>query len=181
MADQGYPLREYVAIRDIMLELLEMMFQAPDVTATQQMGVQMSNAVREKGVVIIQNQNVEVMARIGPPVLKVLRLCEELAERRLEPVVLELPQQQLQLSEPERLTPDAAIREACAHMFELGIKWDVMQDLIKSRYAEYVIDHFGTQREAAAFLGVGATYLSKMIKEFNQAKQPKTLMEVLHD
>jgi hypothetical protein len=34
------------------------------VHATQQMGVNMSNAVKREGVVIIQNQNVEVYARI---------------------------------------------------------------------------------------------------------------------
>ena len=178
MADKGYALREYVDIRNIMLEILEMMFQAPDVTATQQMGVQMSNAMREKGVVIIQNQNVEVMARIGPPVLKVIRMLEEIADKRLEPVTVEISQQQLQLAEPKRMTPVDSINEACAQMFERGINWDAMQDLMKSRYIEYVVDHFGTKREAAEFLGVGPTYLSKMI---THPKQPKTLMEVLHD
>jgi hypothetical protein len=162
-----------------MLEILEMMFQAPDVTATQQMGVQMSNAVREKGVVIIQNQNVEVMARIGPPVLKVLRMLEEIADKRLEPVTLEIQSQpQLQLAEPERMTPVDAINDACAQMFENGVNWDSMQDLMRTRYIEYVVDHFGTKREAAEFLKVGPTYLSKMI---THPKQPKTLMEVLHD
>jgi hypothetical protein len=34
------------------------------VHATQQMGVNMSNAVKREGVVIIQNQNIEVYARI---------------------------------------------------------------------------------------------------------------------
>jgi hypothetical protein len=39
-------------------------FQNGDVHATQQMGVNMSNAVKREGGVIIQNQNIEVYARI---------------------------------------------------------------------------------------------------------------------
>lgn len=180
MADQGNPLREYVDIRNIMLEILEMMFQAPDVTATQQMGVQMSNAVREKGVVIIQNQNVEVMARIGPPVLKVIRMLEEIADKRLEPITVD-PPVRLMISQEtiEELKIERdPYKVVCADMFNKGIKWEEMQDIMRSRYIECVIERFDTRREAAEFLGVGPTYLSKML---NQPKQPKTLMEVLHD
>lgn len=163
---------EYVAIRNIMLELLEMMFQAPDVSATQQMGVQLSNAVKREGVVIIQNQNVEVMARIGPSVLKVIRMCEEIADRRLEPLVLEAPRQ------PEVLpmASENPVRAACEYFFERGTKWEEMQDTMRTHYINYVVDHCGTRREAAEMMGVGPTYLSKML---NQPKKPKTLMEVL--
>jgi hypothetical protein len=50
--------------------MLESAFQNGDVHATQQMGVNMSNAVKREGVVIIQNQNVEVLARIIPSMVR---------------------------------------------------------------------------------------------------------------
>ena len=47
-------------LKTLLLEMLESAFQNGEVHATQQMGVNMSNAVKREGVVIIQNQNVEV-------------------------------------------------------------------------------------------------------------------------
>jgi hypothetical protein len=134
-----------------MLEMLELMFQAPDVTATQQMGVQLSNAAKREGVIIIQNQNVEVMAKIGPPVLKVLRLLQENTDNRLEPVLL---------SPPEQREP---VEACCDHFYQNRIGWEEMQATMKQSYIGYVVSKFRTRREAAEFLGVGPTYLSKMI------------------
>ena len=51
-------------LKTLLLEILESAFQNGDVHATQQMGVNMTNAVKREGVVIIQNQNIEVHARI---------------------------------------------------------------------------------------------------------------------
>ena len=51
-------------LKTLLLEILESAFQNGDVHATQQMGVNMSNAVKREGGVIIQNQNIEVYARI---------------------------------------------------------------------------------------------------------------------
>jgi hypothetical protein len=142
-------------IKALLLEIMEEMFQPADVTATQQMGVQLSNAVKREGVVIIQNQNVEVYARIMPSMVKALRLCDA-----LEPAMTIV-------HEPLQITAEPAsdpIEEACAFMFNEGARWEEMQALMRIRYIEYVVGQFKTKREAAEMLGIGSTYLSKMTK-----------------
>lgn len=141
-------------IKAVLLEIMEEMFQPADVTATQQMGVQLSNAVKREGVVIIQNQNVEVYARIMPSMVKALRLCDA-----LEPA-MEIVHEPLQLMAPE----SDPINECCKFMFEEGQDWEGMQALIKLKYLIFVCNQFNTKAEAAKFLGVGPTYLSKMTK-----------------
>ncbi len=53
-------------VKLLLMDVLESAFQTGDVHATQQLGVNMTQAVKRDGVVIIQNQNVEVYARIMP-------------------------------------------------------------------------------------------------------------------
>jgi hypothetical protein len=141
-------------MKAILLEILEQAFQPADVTATQQMGVQMSNAVKREGVVIIQNQNVEVYARIMPSMVRALRLCDS-----FEPVV-EITHEPLQL--PEARDYETILDRACEWLFVNGYKWEKAQEIFKENYLSYVVGQFKTKREAAEFLGVGATYLSKM-------------------
>ena len=146
-------------MKAILLEILEMAFQPADVTATQQMGVNMSNAVKREGVVIIQNQNVEVYARIMPSMVKALRLCDS-----FEPAVA-VAYEPLQIVKGETEgNPDLAdiIQRVCRSMFDHEYRLETAQSVLKESYLEYVISQFKTKREAAEFLGVGATYLSKM-------------------
>ena len=148
-------------MKAILLEILEMAFQPADVTATQQMGVNMSNAVKREGVVIIQNQNVEVYARIMPSMVKALRLCDS-----FEPAVA-IAYEPLQIvkgeteGNPENDLADT-IQRVCRSMFDHDYRLETAQSVLKESYLEYVISQFKTKREAAEFLGVGATYLSKM-------------------
>jgi len=145
-------------MKAILLEILEMAFQPADVTATQQMGVNMSNAVKRDGVVIIQNQNVEVYARIMPSMVKALRLCDS-----FEPAVAiayEPPKlEQGPIVDAEYSNPVDAV---CEWMYSKAINWERANELIRESYLRYVCNHFKTKREAAEFLGVGATYLSKL-------------------
>lgn len=153
-------------MKAILLEILEQAFQPADVTATQQMGVNMSNSVREKGVVIIQNQNVEVYARIMPAMVRALRLCDS-----FEPAVA-IAYEPLQIikgeteGNPDEATPRLddpdPLEKACEWMFNRGYKWEIAQDAFRNHYLSCVVDQFKTKREAAEFLGVGATYLSKL-------------------
>jgi len=146
-------------MKAILLEILEMAFQPADITATQQMGVNMSNAVKRDGVVIIQNQNVEVYARIMPSMVKALRLCDS-----FEPAVA-VAYEPLQIVKGETEgNPDLAdiIQRVCRSMFDHEYRLETAQSVLKESYLEYVISQFKTKREAAEFLGVGATYLSKM-------------------
>jgi hypothetical protein len=143
------------AIKDLVLQMMESAFQAPDINATQQMGVNMSNAVKREGVVIIQNQNVEVLGRLMPQMIKVLKICDSIPTIDITPRALPPPPIEID---------DDPIEACCQWMFENNINWDDMQDLIKDRYLKYVVSKFKTKTEAAKMLGVGATYLCKLTK-----------------
>jgi hypothetical protein len=151
-------------LKALVLEMLEGAFQGGDVHATQQMGVNMSNAVKREGVVIIQNQNVEVYARIMPSMVKMLRLCDALEASWRSQNVLELEPQQEQLPSPADEDDIDPIEACCGWFYENHINWQDMQDLMKARYLGYVIGRFRTKTEAAKWLGVGSTYLSKLSK-----------------
>jgi hypothetical protein len=156
-------------IKTLLLEILESAFQSGEVNATQQMGVNMTNAVKREGVVIIQNQNVEVYSRIMPLMVKTLKLCDaaESSWRRQEAIEIEPQPRQLP---PPVENPDADPVEACcAWMYDNHVQWQEMQDIMKARYLEYVIGRFKTKTEAARWLGVGNTYLCKLSKTTLQA------------
>jgi hypothetical protein len=140
-------------MKSILLEILEMAFQAPDINATQQLGVQLSNAVKRDGVVIIQNQNVEVYAKIMPSMVKALRLCDSFEVINHEPLQIE------NVKVEDAREPITLI---CEWFFNNNYKWEAMQDFMRLSYINYVISQFNTKRESAEFLGIGPTYLSKI-------------------
>lgn len=151
-------------LKALLLEILETVFQNGDVHATQQMGVNMSNAMKREGVVIIQNQNVEVLARIMPSMVKTLKLCDAMELSWRSQSAIELEPQQKQLPPPVDDDDTDPIDACCAWLYENHINWQSMQDLMKARYLEYVIGRFKTKTEAAKWLGVGSTYLCKLSK-----------------
>lgn len=151
-------------LKALVLEMLEGAFQGGEVQAAQQMGVQMTNAVKREGVVIIQNQNVNVYARIMPSMVKMLRLCDALEERWRSQAAVEIEPLQKQLPPPAVPEKTDPIEACCEWLYANHINWQEMQDLIKARYLEYVIGRFRTKSEAARWLGVGGTYLSKLSK-----------------
>ena len=151
-------------LKMLLLEILESAFQNGDVHATQQMGVNMSNAVKREGVVIIQNQNVEVLARIMPSMVKTLKLCDAMESSWRSQGAIELEPQHRQVPSPVDDDDTDPIDACCAWLYENRITWQDMQDLMKARYLEYVIGHFKTKTEAAKWLGVGSTYLCKLSK-----------------
>ena len=156
-------------LKTLVLEILESAFQSPEVHATQQMGVNMSNAVKREGVVIIQNQNVEVYTRIMPPMVKMLKLCDAMESSWRSQVAIELEPQHQQLPPPVDDDDTDPIEACCAWLYENHITWQDMQDLMKARYLEYVIGRFKTKTEAAKWLGVGSTYLCKLSKTATHA------------
>jgi hypothetical protein len=151
-------------LKALVLEMLEGAFQSGDVQATQQMGVNMSNAVKREGVVIIQNQNVEVYARIMPSMVKMLKLCDALESNWHSQAVIEIEPQQKELPPPADDEDTDPIEACCAWLYENHINWQDMQELVKARYLEYVMGRFRTKNEAAKWLGVGSTYLCKLSK-----------------
>ena len=151
-------------LKTLLLEILESAFQNGEVHATQQMGVNMSNAVKREGVVIIQNQNVEVLARIMPSMVKTLKLCDAMESSWRGQAAIELEPQQKQLPPPVNQEPADPIEACCAWLYENHINWQAMQDLMKARYLEYVIGRSRTKTAAAKWLGVGNTYLCRLSK-----------------
>jgi hypothetical protein len=151
-------------LKALLLEILESAFQNGDVHATQQMGVNMSNTVKREGVVIIQNQNVEVLARIMPSMVKTLKLCDAMESSWRSQAAIGLEPQQKQLPPPVDDDDTDPIEACCSWLYENHINWQNMQDLMKARYLEYVIGRFKTKTEAAKWLGVGSTYLCKLSK-----------------
>jgi hypothetical protein len=154
------------AMKELLLCTLEAVCQAPDVSAQQQMGVSLTNAVkRDGGVVIVQNQSVEVFARVIPSLTKAIRLCDQL-----------VPTQRLIELSPAPMPPaveltDDPIDECCAFLYEQHMRWQQMQDVMKARYLEYVVGKFRTKTEAAKWLGVGLTYLCKLTKAEKEIEQ----------
>ena len=151
-------------LKTLLLEILESAFQGGDVHATQQMGVNMSNSVKRDGVVIIQNQNVEVYTRIMPSMVKTLKLCDAMESSWRSQAAIELEPQQKTLPPPADEDATDPIERCCAWLYENHTTWQDMQDLMKARYLEYVINRFKTKTEAARWLGVGSTYLCKLSK-----------------
>jgi hypothetical protein len=153
----------------ILLEILESAFQGGDVQATQQMGVNVSNAVKREGMVIIQNQNVEVYARMMPSMVKALKLCDAMESSWRNQIEIKIDPQ------PNQLPPTAAdadpdpIEACCSWLFENQFTWQDMQELMKARYLEYVMGQFKTKTDAAKWLGIGNTYLCKLSKTATQA------------
>jgi hypothetical protein len=150
-------------LKMLLLEILESAFQGGDVQATQQMGVSVSNAMKREGMVIIQNQNVEVYARIMPSIVKAIRLCDAMESSWRNPIEIQMDPPPKQL--PAATDTDAdPLETCCAWLFENRITWQDMQDLMRARYLEYVIGQFKTKADAAKWLGVGSTYLCKLSK-----------------
>lgn len=154
--------RASIELRDILLGMLESAFQQnSDVAATQQMGVNLSNSIRKDGVVIIQNQNVEVYSRIVPQIVRAIKICDS-----MDMIIIEQPKLPPPISIPALPEPsDDPINDCCQWLFENKVNWQDMQDLMKKRYLEFVTDKFKTKAEAAKWLGVGSTYLSKLTRE----------------
>jgi hypothetical protein len=154
-------------VKTLLFDVLESAFGTGEVSATQQLGVNMSNAVKRDGVTIIQNQNVEVYARIMPLMVRALKVCDALESRwDGQPAVHPEVRDDRLLPAPEEAveTDTDPIEACCAWLYENRIQWKDMQDLMKTRYLAHVIDRCRTKSEAARWLGVGSTYLCKLSK-----------------
>ena len=141
-------------MKELLLEILENVFKSPDVKATQKMGVSLSNSLKREGVVIIQNQNVEVLSHIVPLITKGLRLCDPVL------ITQEPKEEILQITESK--TP---VIDYCQYLYDLNTNWEEMQTFTKDAYLSFVIEKYTTKAAAARFLGMGSTYLSKLTKE----------------
>jgi hypothetical protein len=62
-------------------------------------------------------------------------------------------------------------------LFENKVNWQDMQDLMRARYLEYVIEQFKTKTDAAKWLGVGSTYLCKLSKTVPHVMRQNQLPE----
>jgi hypothetical protein len=156
-------------ITDIKTELfsaLEAAYQSSgEITATQQLGVSVSNAMKREGIVVIQNQNVEVLSRMVPHIVRALKSCDKLEL----PQTIEVPLLAAPEEKEVRETTDP-IEECCRWMFQNNVDWNEMQRLLRKRYLNFVSSKCSSRVEAARRLKVGATYLSKLMKEVKEDK-----------
>lgn len=145
----------------VLLQILEDIFQDnSNIQATQQMGINLSNAVKKDGIVIIQNQNVEIFSKMMPLMVKALKICDLIDTPKINQVI------EIQKVLPPPIKEDVdPIDVCCVWLYENHLKWDAMQDLMKARYLEFIISKFKTKNEAAKWLGVGSTYLCKLSKK----------------
>ncbi len=162
-------------LKMLLLDILESVFQGGEVQATQQMGINVSSAMKREGMVIIQNQNVEVYARIMPSMVKALKLCDAMASSWHNQMEMNPRPKQLPSPVVERDTDP--VETCCEWLFQNHINWQEMQDLMRARYLEHVIGRFRTKTDAAKWLGVGGTYLCKLSKTVPQATRQNQLAE----
>ena len=168
---------EIAALKSTLFDVLEAgVQQDSEITATQQLGVQMTNAVKRNGITIIQNQNVQVMNRMMPLMVKALKYCEriessygqflrEIVSRDTEVIEIRQPQEEVVCIAPDRSGHEDPIKTCCQDFFERGVQWQDFQDEMKQRYLAYVSKQFRTKQEAAKWLSIGATYISKLPKQ----------------
>jgi len=149
-------------LKEVLFDILGGMYVSPDVQAVQQMGVNLTNSVKREGVVIIQNQNVEVYARMVPALVKCIRLCDLISQsestRQIEYVE--------QAPEEEKVVVEVDALEAiCKWLYENNTPWKRMQDMMKAAYLSYVMARLPSGVAAAKLLGVGPSYLSKILHD----------------
>jgi hypothetical protein len=156
-------------LKALLFTILEGAYVAPDVNAVQQMGVNMSNSVKREGVVIIQNQNVEVFARLIPQLVQALRLCDTMAQAQPQHVIDIEPIERIELGHRQIEAPtDGPVEACCAWLYDNAVGWQAMQDLMKAHYLSYVRSKLSTNIGAARMLGIQPTYLSKIAKQMSQ-------------
>ncbi len=156
-------------VKMLILDCMESAFAAGEVTASQQLGVNMSNAFKRDGVTIIQNQNVEVYARIMPTMVKALRVCDALESDSYHQLAAQADDLKARLrlpppAEHAAYTNSDPLEACCSWFFENRINWKDMQELMKARYLAHVLERCPTKGDAARRLGVGSTYLSKLAR-----------------
>jgi hypothetical protein len=144
---------------DMLTTLTKNDTEGDPVAITQQLGIQMSKAVQRDGVNVIQLQNVH-LSRIVPHLIDGMKLIDSIA--------LGTPQEVIELKQIEHVVEeeedDDPIDSCCKFMYDQGIKWKEMQELMKARYAEFVRGEFDHGSEAADFLGIQRTYYSKVLR-----------------
>ena len=146
-------------LKALLFSILELAYKEPDVNITQQLGVQMSNAVKKDGVVIIQNQNVEIYARIVPQLIKAIKMCDSMQVPQITNAI-----ELAHISATDIPDMDPVV-ECCKHFYDSETKWQDMQEVMRTQYLEYVTGKFHTKAAAAKWLGIGSTYLSKLTRE----------------
>jgi hypothetical protein len=158
-------------LKSLLLDLMGSVFENNgDITATQQMGVQLSNGIKKDGVVIIQNQNFEIYGRIVPKLVEAIRRCDALQNSwdhdstpEIEPPT---PAIEYKPSPSEITDP---IQECCRHLYVSGVDWADMQQIMRKRYVLYAVSVCGTQVKAATALKMQTSYLNKLLRSVEKS------------
>lgn len=125
---------------------------------TQNLGISMTNAVRKGGVINIINQSITIQ-RIVPKVIEIMRSVDAL--EYVEPLEIEHPK--AEILQIEHLQDP--VEEMCEFYFKEKYTWKEFREATKLRYFDYVRRNTDSNREAARFLNVGRSYISKNLPE----------------
>ena len=137
-----------------------------DIKINQQLGVSITKAAqRDGGISIIQLQSAHIH-NITETVVEALKVVDVLEFTILkEPVLIDVPAIEHKPVESEPIEIEVKqdpMEGLCEHLYRKRVGWKEMQSFVKEKYLKFVLERQPTRNDAAKFLGVQKTYLSKM-------------------
>lgn len=118
---------------------------------SQNMGVAMTAAVRKGGVVNVISQSIAI-SKVYPKMIDLLRFADQLEQ---DESVIEVKQIE-HIEDP--------VERCCQYFYENEIEWREFRDIMRIRYIDYVRRQSKTNAEAAKFLNVHNSYVTKHLK-----------------
>lgn len=153
-------------IKDIKEQLYELMLIAcdsvpdnGDTKVSQNLGIAMSNAVKKGGVVNIISQNI-TFQKVIPKIVEIVKGVDE-----LEYAEVEYQEQVLQIEHKKVEALPDPVEECCKFFYEQRFQWKEFRDTMRMRYMDYVRKQCKTNQEAARFLNVHNSYVTKNVRE----------------
>lgn len=153
-------------IKDIKEKLYELMLVAVnsdsengDTKISQKLGIAMTNAVAKGGVINLINQNISFQ-KVIPKIVEIVREVDRLEYEEVE-LISKTPL--IEFKEVKAL-PDP-VEDCCKFFYEQRFQWKEFRDTMRMRYMDYVRKQCKTNQEAARFLNVHNSYVTKNVRE----------------
>ena len=153
-------------IKDIKEKLYELMLVAVnsdsengDTKISQKLGIAMTNAVAKGGVINLINQNISFQ-KVIPKIVEIVREVDRLEYEEVE-LISKTPL--IEFKEAKAL-PDP-VEDCCKFFYEQRFQWKEFRDTMRMRYMDYVRKQCKTNQEAARFLNVHNSYVTKNVRE----------------
>lgn len=118
---------------------------------SQNMGIAMTAAVRKGGVVNVISQSIAIQ-KIYPKIVDLLKYADQLEQD--EPVI--------NVKQIEYI--EDPVEKCCEFFYDRDTAWKEFKETMRTRYMDYVRRQSKTNTEAARFLKVHNSYVTKHIK-----------------